>query len=192
LPFFPRSSVTGRGYDAHAAPSAIRPSVGTLTAGLGHTAGSLSGSLLLVSTRAAGQRQPNDLAADHSALDVRRELSHLLPDRAHLRAVSAVRCEPAYLIADRSAATVPSGGLPQRRADSLGIVEALRPHEIQRRHAVIVETYVERTRHPARVARIVAAGVRRARQRDKRAGSAQADVKHKSESRGAASIASCC
>lgn len=108
-------------------------------------------SLLLVPAGAARGRQPKNFAADHSALKRRRELGHLLADRTHLATISAVCCEPAYLIANRSATTAPSGGFTQRYANSLRVIEALGAHEIKRRDGVVIETYVQRTCHPDRL-----------------------------------------
>ena len=110
---------------------------------------------LLVAPSPLGSGQAKDLATNHSVADARRQLRHLLADRAHLLAVRRIFGQPADLLAQGRAGAATRCGFAECRADRLGVVEALRAHDIKRRSAGIVKAYMERPGHVVTVARTV-------------------------------------
>jgi len=82
-------------------------------------------------------------------------LRHLLADGAHLVAVRGIVGEPANFLAQGHRVAPPCRRLVQCGANRLGITEPFGTHDIQRRGARIIESYVNRTSHRANVARIV-------------------------------------
>ena len=110
---------------------------------------------LLVPAHAAVSGETEDLAPDHSADGLGRELGHLLSDDAHLLAVNLIGRESADLFANHRASPPARSSLAQRRPYRLRVGQSIGADNLERRRGRIVEPNMDRTRHRMNVAQFV-------------------------------------
>ena len=113
---------------------------------------------LLVPPRASGRREPEELAANHLAALLRSEPGELLTDDAHLLAIVLVGGESTNFVTDRRAQPATYSGLAERRANGLGVGQAVAANDLQRRRRGVVEPDVKRPSHTPNVAQIMLRG----------------------------------